>query len=164
MLAACSAGGAGSNAGGSGSDWQAVETGDACALLPAEAVAETVGRPVERAEVRSAELGSERMATNSTCNYRFGAGKSIDFFARRSPAAENDDATMKQTRDAVASTGGGAVEDVAGLGKHAFWIERSRQLHVFIGEDRYIYFTAFRPPDGVDIKQAMINLARRVGA
>jgi hypothetical protein len=170
-LAACS-GQTGGNGSGNGTaqqsggssasaeaSWNAA---DACALLPKEVVEEAVGQPVTGTQLSRASAGTADTAAMSQCTYSFAGGKSLDFFARRSPVPDNNDAAMKQTRDSMTEAMGVAAEEVPNLGKNAFWVSRGNQLHVFIGEDRYIYFMAMNAPAGADLKAAELALARRI--
>lgn len=164
-LAACSSpgGGNGGTASGGGTTTAAAwNAADACALLPREAVAQAVGRPVTDAQLAVISPGGGGMAMVSTCTYDFGADKSLTLLTRLSPNPDNNDAMFRETREGLADNGRNRIEDVPGLGRHAFYVDGLKQLNVFVGDDRMISLTGMAGPDGVDMKAALMALARRL--
>ncbi len=133
---------------------------DACAILPGDKVSAAFGEVVSGAELGMVAPGTAETAAFSQCTYRFASGAMVTFFARQSPVPDNTTEAMQRTKDALVDNLGATIEPVPGLGKDAFWTDQMNQLHVFIGEDRYIFFTSMKPPAGSKPREAMMTLAK----
>jgi hypothetical protein len=135
---------------------------DACALLPKEKVAEVTGLKVDSATLSRVIPATADTAGFSSCSYGFAGGGSLDFFARKSPVADNTPEAIQRTKQGMIDNLGAKPVDVPGLGAAAFSVEQMHQLHVFIGGDRYIYFVSAAPPAGKPIGEIELALARAV--
>lgn len=58
-------------------------------------------------------------------------------------------------------SGVGKPEDVSGIGDTAFWVSKINQLHVFAGENIYVYFTMRNFKDTGEAKAKSVELARQ---
>jgi hypothetical protein len=72
---------------------------------------------------------------------------------------------MKMARNGVATTmkafSDKPIEDIAGLGKSAFFVPGINQLNVFIGDDKFVVITT---PGRAEGRETAIALAKKLGA
>jgi len=146
-LSACgseTSGAAGATAasGGAGPRFEAT---NACAILSEEKVAAATGLKVAGSTLSSVTQPTATLPGFSACTYRFAQGGTLGFYARRSPAPDTPE-TIAQIRKAVIDGMGAKTADVTGLGTSAFSAQPMEQLHVFFGEDKYVYFMIDRAP------------------
>ncbi len=118
---------------------------DACKILPREKVGAITGLKVEKSTLSSVNQPTATSPAFSACTYSFAAGGTLGFFARRSPESDTPE-TVAQTRKALIDGMGAKTADVAGIGTTAFSARPMDQLHVFFGDDKYIYFMIDRAP------------------
>lgn len=144
-------------------DWKAT---DACSIIDKATMGAVLGATVTEASVglvHEPTAGAGDAAT-SECTYILDGGRAT-VMTRWSPIADNTDGAINAAKSAMKQTlaafGGGAVEDVPGLGKASFWVAKVDQLQSFIGEDRMVLITV---PSGAGSKDKAIALARKAGA
>ncbi len=170
LLAAC--GGADTPAGnqaaaavgGMPSNWKAT---DACTVLDKAVIGAALGTEVTEATLSLVHEPDGATAGTSECTYMLKDGGRASLMTRWSPIDDNTPAAMKGARDAMAKTlkafSDKQIEDVAGLGKAAFWVPGINQLNVFIGSDKFVILTIGSAPDD-KARDIAIGLARKAGA
>lgn len=121
------------------------DASDACALLDKAAVGAALGNTVTETSLAFVNKAEGSNAATSECSYRLANGDTATLMARRSPIGDNSDAAIKQTREATAKTMAAfsdkKIEDVAGLGKAAFFVPGINQLNVFLDGDKFVILT-----------------------
>jgi hypothetical protein len=137
---------------------------DACALLDKAVVAEILKTPVTEAKLGLVHEASGSDSATSECTYETANGQ-LRFQARWSPIGDNTPDAMKLARNGVAATmkafSDKPLEDIAGLGKSAFFVPGINQLNVFIGDDKFAVITT---PGRAEGRETAIALARKIGA
>ena len=140
-------------------DWDA---SDACALLDKVAVGAALGDTVTETSLAFVNKAEGSNAATSECTYRLASGSSATLMARRSPIGDNSDAAIKQTREATAKTMAAfsdkRIEDVAGLGKAAFFVPGINQLNVFLDGEKFVILTVGSAP-AANAKDIAVALA-----
>ena len=128
-------------------DWDA---SDACALLDKAAVGAALGQTVIETNLAFVNKAEGSNAATSECTYRLANGDAATLMARRSPIGDNSDAAIKQTREGTAKTMAAfsdkKIEDVAGLGKAAFFVPGINQMNVFLDDSRFVILTVGSAP------------------
>lgn len=142
------------------SRWDAA---DACRTLDKAVVADATGSAVESAKLERVTAATSATAGFSQCSYVLADGRKVEFFARKSPIADNTPEAIDQAKNSIAIFTPESPEDVSGVGKAAFWVPMLGQLQFFIGEDRY-GFINMPGNDKAKARDAAITLARKVGA
>lgn len=171
MLAACSgqpsSGNTAANGASASGGTAAPATGpslnltDACAVLPGERMAQAIGLPLVKAELRDVMTDSGNGMSSSRCVYDFGDGLaslSLDRFPNGSDMA----AIFSGTRSLVSENGSKTVEDVPSLGERAFWVPGSNNLYIMLSDSRQMVLTTTRLPATVNSKDVLISLARSI--
>ncbi|MBX3593003.1 hypothetical protein [Sphingomonas sp.] len=178
LLAGCGGGGSGSTpatadngaapaavAGGGGATppagWNAL---DACAVIDKAAMAAIVGKSVSETALGMVSESDGTTAATSECTYTLDGGEQATVMLRWSPIADNNEGAINLTRNGLQQTlkaFGGSVETLNGLGKAAFWVDATKSLNVFIGEDK---FAIINMPRGPAAKDHGIAVAKRLGA
>jgi len=165
LLAACG-GGAVDGAADDGdskavaSDWDA---SDACALLDKAAVGAALGDTVTETSLAFVTKAEGNNAATSECTYMLAGGSRATLMARRSPIADNNDAAIKQTRETTEKTMAAfsdkKIEDVAGLGKAAFFVPGINQMNVFLDDSRFVILTIGSAPEATakDVAAALVK-------
>lgn len=137
---------------------------DACAVYPKAVIEQVLGVKVESADLSLVHEPNGAEAGTSECSYVLSEGRA-SVMTRWSPISDNSQGAIDTAKDAMNQTlkafGGGQVEDVPGVGKATFWIDKVDQLQSFIGEDRMVLITV---PDSPDAKDKAIALAKKAGA
>lgn len=145
-------------------DWDA---SDACALLDKAAVGTALGSAVTETSLAFVNKAEGSNAATSECTYRLANGDSATLMARRSPIGDNSDAAIKQTREATAKTMAAfsdkKIEDVAGLGKAAFFVPGINQLNVFLDGEKFVILTITSAPaaSAKDTAVALVGKIKR---
>ncbi|WP_144036733.1 hypothetical protein [Sphingopyxis witflariensis] len=145
-------------------DWDA---SDACALLDKAAVGAALGQTVIETNLAFVNKAEGSNAATSECTYRLANGDAATLMARRSPIGDNSDAAIKQTREGTAKTMAAfsdkAIEDVAGLGKAAFFVPGINQLNVFLDGDKFVILTISSAPaaNAKDMAVALVGKIKR---
>jgi hypothetical protein len=133
---------------------------DACEVLPKTEVEKIIGDGIKSANLSRVTEGTQATAAFSQCTYTANGGQIVEFFARRSPINDNTTEAIQKSRDTM--KGFGKLEDVSGIGKTAFWIGSSmNQLHVFEGENIYLYFTMRGSKTEAEAKAKATELAKQ---
>jgi hypothetical protein len=118
---------------------------NACALLDKSAVGAALGDKVIKATLGLVNQASGPNAATSECIYMLESGAKASLMTRSSPIADNTDDAIKMARGAMQQTVSAftakKVEDVAGLGKAAFFVPGVNQLNVFIDDKRFVILT-----------------------
>lgn len=145
-------------------NWNAT---DACTLLDKATVGAALGTQVTEAQLGLVHAADGSSAATSECTYVLAGGGRASFMARWSPIADNSDGAMNAAKNATAASikafSDKPVEDIAGLGKKAFFVPGINQLNVFIGEDRFVIIT-LASADNAHAKDIAVALAKKVGA
>ena len=135
---------------------------DACEALPKAEVEKVIGETVKSANLSRVTEGTESTAAFSQCTYTTDSGNSVEFFARRSPVADNTSEAIQKSREMMKVTLKKNLEDITGLGKSAYWIgSPTNQLHVFAGENIYVYLTMRGAKIEAEAKAKAIQLAHQ---
>lgn len=134
---------------------------NACLVLPKADVEKILGQSVNSANLSRQVGGTAETAALSMCTYQTAGGQTIEFFARRSPVADNTHEAIQQVRDTMKKVTQKDVEKISDLGKEAFWVSVVNQLHVFQGENVYFYVTMRNFKDAGEAKAKSIELARQ---
>ena len=136
---------------------------DACAVLNKAAYGAAIDQSVNTAELTMPHPSDGTTAATSECFYTVeGAGR-YSVLLRWSPIHDNSEGSINSTRSGLALVTkalGGSVETLTGVGKAAFWVERTGSLNVFIGEDRMAIINV---PTGAAAKGQAIALAHTLG-
>jgi hypothetical protein len=133
---------------------------DACEVLPKGEVETVIGEAVKSADLSRVTEGTESTAAFSQCTYKTASGRTIEFFARRSPVPDNTPDAIQKSRETM--KGFGKLEDISGVGKNAFWVGGSiNQLHVFEGENIYLYLTMRGSKAEAEAQTKAVELARQ---
>lgn len=129
------------------SDWDA---SDACALLDKAAVGAALNDAVTETSLGLVSKAEGANAATSECTYLLASGSRASLMARRSPIADNSDAAIRQTRETTEKTMAAfsdkKIEDVAGLGKAAFFVPGINQMNVFLDDSRFVILTIGSAP------------------
>jgi hypothetical protein len=133
---------------------------DACALLSKANVEKVLGQAIESVNASRVSEGTDATAAASQCSYKIAAAQTVEFFARRSPIADNTPEAIGRVRDTLKDITQKEPVDVAGLGDTAFWTA-SRQLHVFAQGNLYFYVSMMNFKDEADAKAKATELARQ---
>jgi hypothetical protein len=133
----------------------------ACALLSKTEVEKILGQTVESVGASRMTEGTDATAAASQCSYRTTSAQTVEFFARRSPVADNTPEAIQRVRDTLKDITQKTPLDVAGVGDAAFWTT-SRQLHVFTQGNLYFYVSMMNFKDEADAKAKAIELTRQV--
>lgn len=152
ILAGCGSSNDASGGADAGADqlsgWDAT---DACALLDKAAVGATLGDKVTETNLGLVNQASGPNAATSECTYMLASGSRASLMARNSPIADNTDASIKlarnATQEAVSAFTDKKVEDIAGMGKAAFFVPGINQLNVFIDDKRFVILTISSAPN-----------------
>lgn len=134
---------------------------NACLVLPKSEVEKILGRPLTSANLSKSVEGNMTTAALSQCTFQTNDGQTIEFFARRSPVADNTPEAIQQVRDTMKKVTQKEVEDVGGVGDTAFWVPVVNQLHVFAGGKIYFYFTMREFKNVSEARAKSIELARQ---
>lgn len=144
------------------SDWVA---SDACALLDKAAVGAALGDTVTETSLAFVTKAEGSNAATSECTYMLAGGSRATLMARRSPIADNNDAAIKQTRETTEKTMAAfsdkKIEDVAGLGKAAFFVPGINQMNVFLDDSRFVILTVGSAPDAT-AKDVAAGLVKKI--
>lgn len=129
------------------SDWDA---SDACSLLDKAAIGAALGDTVTETSLAFVSKAEGSSAATSECTYRLAGGSTATLMARLSPIGDNSDAAIKQTRETTEKTMAAfsdkKIEDVAGLGKAAFFVPGINQMNVFLDDSRFVILTIGSAP------------------
>lgn len=134
---------------------------NACGILPKAEVERILGQVVTSANLSRAAEGSNTTAALSECTYQTANGQTIEFFARRSPVADNTPEAIQQVRETMKKVTQKEVENAVGVGDTAFWVPVVNQLHVFAGGNIYLYFTMRGFKNVGEAKAKSVELARQ---
>ena len=141
------------------------DASDACALLDKAAVSAALGDSVTETSLGLVNKAEGANAATSECTYRLAGGSSATLMTRLSPIGDNSDAAIKQTRETTEKTMAAfsdkKIEDVAGLGKAAFFVPGINQLNVFLDDSRFIILTVGSVPNAT-AKDVAVGLARKI--
>jgi hypothetical protein len=139
------------------------KTPDACAVLDKAAYGQLIGKPVSASTLSMPHVSDGTTAATSECVYSVdGAGK-LSIILRWSPMNDNDEGSINTTRSGLQQTAkafGGSMEVLAGIGKAAFWVDKTASLNVFVGEDRMAIINV---PTGPGAKEQAIAVAHKLG-
>lgn len=173
MLAACSGQqGGGGNAAANGAATSGSESGmttaataslnltDACAVLPGDRVAQTLGLPLNKADLRDVMTDSGNGMSSSRCVYDFPDGLA-SLNLERFPNGSDMASIFSGTRSLLARNGSVAIEDVPGLGERAFWVAEDNNLYIMLDDNRQIVLATARL-DVAGTKDKLIALARTI--
>lgn len=148
-------------ASGAPASWKAT---DACLIVTAAEMAEVMKAEVDEATVGLVNEASGSNAATSECTYLFKDGGRASVMTRWSPINDNNDAAISGAKSTVAATVKAftdrPVEDVAGIGKAAFFVPKINQLNVFLDDARMVMVTIGTAPDATAKDQA-VALARK---
>lgn len=173
-LSACGGGSSGnttsgattaSEGGGGGTMPADFKATDACAVIDKATMGALLKTEVSETQLALVHEPNGNEAGTSECTYLTKDGRA-SLMTRWSPISDNSAEAMKTARDTSAASVkafGKTIEDVAGLGKTAFWVPGINQLSVFIGDAKFIIVTV---PDvaGSDPKAAATAVAKKLGA
>lgn len=142
--------------------WKAT---DACATIDKAAMAAFLGTGVESTSLGLVNQSDGTSAAGSECTYLLAEGGRAQLLLRASPINDNTPEAIAMARNGTQQTidafGGGKIDDLPGLGKAAFWVEKIQALNVFIGDDRFAIITL---PAGPAAKEQAIAIAKKLGA
>jgi hypothetical protein len=148
-------------AGGMPTSWKAT---DACSIVTSADMAEVMKSEVSEATVALVSEAEGDNAATSECTYLFKDGGRATVMARWSPINDNNEVAISTARTTVAETVKAftdrPVEDVAGLGKAAFFVPKINQLNVFLDDARMVMITISSAPDATAKDQA-VAIARK---
>jgi hypothetical protein len=139
------------------------DASDACALLDKAAVGAALGDNVTETSLAFVNKTEGSNAATSECTYRLAGGSTATLMARRSPIGDNSDTAIKQTRETTEKTMAAfsdkKIEDVAGLGKAAFFVPGINQMNVFLDDSRFVILTIGSAPGATakDIASALVG-------
>jgi hypothetical protein len=143
-------------------DWDA---SDACALLDKAAVGAALGDTVTETSLAFVNKAGDASAATSECTYRLAGGSTATLMARRSPIGDNSDTAIRQTRETTAKTMAAFsdknIEDVAGLGKAAFFVPGINQMNVFLDDSRFVILTVGSAP-AATAKNVAVTLVGKI--
>lgn len=134
---------------------------NACLVLPKTEVEKILGQPVSSANLSRAVEATEKTAALSECTYQTANNQKIEFFARRSPVGDNTPEAVQQVRETMKKVTRKEVENVNDVGAAAFWVPAVNQLHVFVGDNVYLYFTMRDFKNESEAKAKAVELARQ---
>ena len=134
---------------------------DACAILPKADVEKIIGQAIASADLSRLTEGTIERAAFSQCDYRTAGGQTGQLFVRRSPTDDNSAEAIEKTRRMQKEMFGKEPADVSGVGSAAFWTEKPKQLHVFAGENIYLYVTMMNFKDGSEAQTKAVEIARQ---
>ncbi len=134
---------------------------DACALLSKAEVERALGQAVKSSDLSQVTEGTAETAAFSQCTYRLDENQLVGLFVRRSPVADNTPEAIERTRRTIREMTGSDITNVSGVGDHAFW-SRNKQLHVFAGENLYLYVTMMNFKDEAQAKAKATELTSHV--
>jgi hypothetical protein len=158
-LSACSGGGK-DTTGETAADKREAASGfnalDACATLPKAKVEAISGLKIESEKLSAVTPPTDTTPGFSTCTYNLSQGGTIGFYARQTPGSGNTPELITLTRKALIDGMGATVTDISGIGSSAFTAQPMDQLHVFFGNDKYIYFMS----NGVKAEKPMLEAER----
>lgn len=172
LIAGCGSGDKGGEAGKAGSEPAAAASGmpaswkatDACSIVTSAEMAEVMKAEVSEATVGLVNEAAGNNAATSECTYLFKDGSRATVMTRWSPIDDNNEAAIGTAKSTVAETVKAftdrPVEDVAGLGKAAFFVPKINQLNVFLDDARMVMVTIASAPDATAKDQA-VALARK---
>lgn len=146
------------------SGWDA---SDACALLDRTAVGAALGDKVTETSLAFVSKAEGANAATSECTYRLAGGSTATLMARLSPIGDNSDAAIRQTRETTEKTMAAfsdkKIEDVAGLGKAAFFVPGINQMNVFLDDSRFVILTIGSAPAATakDTAAALVGKIRK---
>jgi len=133
---------------------------DACETLAKGEVERVIGETVKSADLSRVTEGTDSTAAFSQCTYKTASGRTIEFFARRSPVPDNTPDAIQKSRETM--KGFSKLEDVSGVGKTAFWVGGPiNQLHVFEGENIYLYLAMRGLKAEAEAQTKAVELARQ---
>ena len=174
VLALAGCGEKGAESGGTGAassaagktDWNAA---DACSILDKAAVGEALKQNAGETLLGLVHEADSVTASTSECTYTGNEGVTVArLMTRWSPINDNTAETIASTKAATVSAlkafSDKPVEDIAGLGKAAFFVPGIDQLTVFIDDARMITLSLDKVPDGASGKDIALALAKKAGA
>lgn len=169
ILSAC--GGAKDEAGEGAASTTAAASGwnatDACALLDKATLGEALGDAVTETSLGLVHEANGAEAATSECTYLLASGSRASLMARRSPIADNTDTAIAQTRSTTEQTMSAftdkKIEDVAGLGKSAFFVPGINQMNVFLDGEKFVILTIPDPKSGA-AKDVAAALVKKIGS
>lgn len=139
---------------------------DACSVLDKTTMASLLKTTVSETSLALVHEPSDSEAGTSECTYMTPDGRA-SVMLRWSPISDNTEGAMNGARNAIAETvkamGNIPIEDIAGLGKKAFFVTRINQLNVFIGDDKMAIITV-PAVSGHNPKEAAVAIAQKLGA
>lgn len=153
------------DAGGEPANWQA---SDACTILDKAALAAALKQDIPDATLALVHQAGAAEAATSECSYIGADGAPVaSLQARWSPIADGTDETIAAAHAATAASVKAftdkPVEEIAGLGKAAYFVPGINQLHVYYDASRSIVLSLPRLPEGVNGKDVAVELARQAG-
>lgn len=157
LLAGCGGGKEDAAAGGDGKAGASAAAGDgwdasdACALLDKAAVGEALKDAVTETSLGLVNKAEGANAATSECTYMLASGSRASLMARKSPIADNTPEAIalakSTTEKTMAAFSDKKIEDVAGLGKGAFFVPGINQLNVFLDDSRFVILTIGSAPN-----------------
>lgn len=147
-------------------DWNAA---DACSILDKAVVGEALKQEAGETLLGLVHQADSVTASTSECTYTGKDGATVArLMTRWSPINDNTAETIASTKAATVSAlkafSDTPVEDIAGLGKAAFFVPGIDQLTVFLDDARMIALTLDKVPDGASGKDIAVALAKKAGA
>lgn len=129
----------------------------ACDLVTGDEGAAALGEAVDEPVEQVISAGSAEMAAMSMCTVQATAspGKTLFLSFRRSPVADNQPESVRQTL----TESGVTAEDIPGIGDAAFW--GASELHVFFGGNSYLAVSVRGLDDGPGALARATDVARR---
>lgn len=141
---------------------------DACTLLDKGAVGAALQQDVAETQLSLVHEADGATAATSECLYLGKDGASVArLSARWSPIGDNTAESIAGARTttaaAVKAFSDTPVEDIAGLGKAAFFVPGINQLTVFFDDKRMIVLTVEKAPEGANARDIALALAKKAG-
>jgi hypothetical protein len=143
------------------SDWNAT---DACSVLDKAVYGSLTEKRIASTSLALSWQSDGTTAATSECTYVTNEDERFRVMLRWSPINDNTEGAINETRSGLSLTVkafNGELETLNGLGKAAFWVDLTKSLNVFIGEDKMAIINV---PAGPKAKEQAIAIARKLGA
>jgi hypothetical protein len=143
------------------SNWNAT---DACSVLDKAVYGALTEKNIASTSLALSRQSDGTTAATSECTYVTTDDERLKVMLRWSPINDNTEGAINETRSGLTMTVkafNGQLETLNGVGKAAFWVDLTKSLNVFIGEDKMAIINV---PAGPKAKDQAIAIARKLGA
>lgn len=147
-------------------DWKAT---DACSIIDKAEMTSAIGQDVKETQLGLVHEPGTADAGTSECVYIAADDSRVaSVMTRWSPINDNTPASIDGARNAAAAAtkafSDKPLEDIAGLGKTAFFNPAINSLTVFIDDARMVTVNVEKAPQGASGKDVAVALAKAAGA